>query len=139
MVGKQRDNQQSLLDLSTIALGIWCDKIFGYRFPQAIGPDDIPINQKCPISKDLSQLEKASSNLPKCGDGEDNSSVKASFGAIKSKLTNEKIIFDTIAFMKHESSNLVQLCEATKGFYYINVPYDKMEMAKLFEREASLM
>ncbi|CAF4125883.1 unnamed protein product [Rotaria sp. Silwood2] len=67
MVGKQRDNQQSLLDLSTIALGIWCDKIFGYRFPQAIGPDDIPINQKCPISKDLSQLEKASSNLPKCG------------------------------------------------------------------------
>ncbi|CAF1167713.1 unnamed protein product [Rotaria sordida] len=183
MVGKQRDNQQSLLDLSTIALGIWCDKIVGYRFPQAIGliyfgAAGIPINQKCPISKDLSQLEKASSNLPTCGnttpmydaiemaiqsitsfrkdnekqlstecrslivcfsDGEDNSSVKASVGTIKSKLKNEKIVFDTIAFMKHESSNLVQLCEATKGFYYINVPYDKMEMAKLFEREASLM
>ncbi|CAF2923813.1 unnamed protein product [Rotaria sp. Silwood2] len=183
MVGNQRDNQQSLLDLSTIALGIWCDKIIGYQFPQAIGliyfgADGIRINQKCPISKDLSQLEKASSNLPKCGgttpmydaiemaiqsiisfhkdneeqlstecrslivcfsDGEDNNSVKASFETIKSKLKNEKIVFDTIAFMKHESSNLVQLCEATKGFYYINVPYDKMEMTKLFEREASLM
>lgn len=183
MVGKHGSDKQSLLDLSVVALGVWCDKVICYRFSQAIGlihfgANGPKIEEKCSISKDLSKLESALSHSPQCGsstplydaieiaiqaiarfrmenaksistecrslivcfsDGEDNDSKRASFETVKSKMKDANIVFDTVSFLSYESSKLFQLCEATNGFYYINVPHDKSEMTKLFEREASLM
>ena len=70
-------------------------------------------------------------------DGVDTCS-KVSNSSVLEQLLNEKIIFDAISFDSKSNNVLVDFCQKTKGYYYIDIPHDKASMLNLFELEATM-
>jgi ubiquitin-conjugating enzyme E2 D/E len=47
-------------------------------------------------------------------------------------------VFDAISFESVTNDALVEFCEKTKGYYYIDIQHDKESMLNLFELEATI-
>lgn len=97
------------------------------------------------IQKIRSFREKAQTRLsPTCKelilcltDGTDTCS-KTSQTDILEKLVSNNIIFDAISFDLVPNNVLIEFCEKTKGYYYVDIQHNQESMLNLFELEATI-
>ena len=205
MVGVD-DNKHTLLELSTMAFGSWCDRLISYRLAHALGlvyfgaDDELPVDVssgslfrrhrmrfagpildrrvtvQCDITKDFTYFDKALENRPSCGfetplydaiyvaiqriqsfreraqtrlsptckdlilcltDGTDTCS-KISQTDVLEKLLSNNIVFDAISFDTVPNNALVEFCEKSKGYYYVDLQHDQASLLNLFELEATI-
>lgn len=89
-------------------------------------------------AKEKTRLSPTCKQLILClTDGVDNCS-KVSRSTILEQLLQEQIVFDAISFDKAPDSALIDFCEKTKGYYYVDVRHDNGSMLSLFELEAAI-
>jgi ubiquitin-protein ligase len=70
-------------------------------------------------------------------DGADTCS-KASQTDILEKLLTSNIVFDTVSFDTKPNDALIDFCEKTKGYYYIELQHNQESLLNLFELEAAI-
>ncbi|UJR07100.1 hypothetical protein I4U23_011388 [Adineta vaga] len=70
-------------------------------------------------------------------DGVDTCS-QASQTDVLQKLVTNNIIFDTVSFDTKPNDVLIDFCEKTKGYYYVELQHNQASLLNLFELEATI-
>ncbi|CAF2057483.1 unnamed protein product [Rotaria magnacalcarata] len=142
-----------------LILGSSSDFTFRHRLLEFLpNIPDKRVTVQCNITRDFTYFETALANQPDCGSDtplydtidvaiqnirsfRDKSKTRPSPTYRESILCltdADNIVFDAISFDTVINNVLVEFCEKTKGYYYIDIQHDKEYMLNLFELEASI-